>query len=590
MKNIKIALVPLLIVLSNTICASTTLVNGKKSQTKTIIDTSKDNVKNTSNDQIRLYTLVPPQTNKGSNVFGFPEFIASLAIFIVVYSASDFRTRFRVAVAIIPLKIALMWLMFFVCALTITSSYWYENGFYVPKMFEKKANLEILIGAAFALTSLAWICIAYIFRPSFSKWNCHHFAQAFFSTLLKGAESEIIIVAEEIQETLPKIIKAASMEQSKYSDCANDILSCFGDQRFTKCVALYSPATAIIIAEEISKCRNYNLPVSQFFRNLTFESVLHSESLVYRENSSYESGMIGRLKYFKTKIYGNYSLIDGISTSQLAIYDLEIFGSSNFDAKKIKTYCELLLETIADYLKTTGPECYSKTISHAIRDLSLFLNSVHNLSKNSAQIEFENVRAKFISIINFIHDLNYSLEKIPSSKLSIARMRGYSTEFYDSIASLIFEMLLLSEYIDTNYWSNHTLQTLIFWDCAFGSTNKCDHWDAVCYRIRRKIYDEICNLNEIPNYKSARILRACLKLLPFEMDKKTQSERRVYAIQKATINWVKWNFLKLYSKNPHIAKFCMHNQVTLSRDKKSIVKSFIHPLNKKENKTFIHLE
>jgi hypothetical protein len=47
--------------------------------------------------------LVKPSENLGGAVFGFSEFVTALALLVVVYTVTDVRYRFRVAIASAPL-------------------------------------------------------------------------------------------------------------------------------------------------------------------------------------------------------------------------------------------------------------------------------------------------------------------------------------------------------------------------------------------------------------------------------------------------------------------------------------------------------
>ena len=113
--------------------------------------------------QFRLIQAEPPSTG---SIFGFAEYLASLALFLVVMTASDFRFRYRLALTKTDLRKIGIWVGFGIGAAILAVDLWFENGLPVPKIFANSNNLKAVLAVVFLLFVFRVISVA-VLRPPF---------------------------------------------------------------------------------------------------------------------------------------------------------------------------------------------------------------------------------------------------------------------------------------------------------------------------------------------------------------------------------------------------------------------------------------
>lgn len=79
---------------------------------------------NACDDFFCLVNLDP----NGPKIFGFSEFLAGLALMVLAWTIADFRYRFRIKTAPIPLEKITFWVVLVVGFMTILTDLWRANG------------------------------------------------------------------------------------------------------------------------------------------------------------------------------------------------------------------------------------------------------------------------------------------------------------------------------------------------------------------------------------------------------------------------------------------------------------------------------
>src|SRR5688572_2754438 len=79
------------------------------------------------------FRLIPAQPPASGNIFSFSEYLAALALLLVVMVASDFRSRYRVSVARTNLQTVGFWIGLWVGVAILTIDVWFQNGLPIPQ-------------------------------------------------------------------------------------------------------------------------------------------------------------------------------------------------------------------------------------------------------------------------------------------------------------------------------------------------------------------------------------------------------------------------------------------------------------------------
>ena len=130
-------------------------------------------------DSIKLYfikfgevhfALIRPSKFQG-HIFSFAEFASALAIFVILYSMTDIRYRFRISIAPFYLnKLSYCFLLIIGFGLLLTN-YWFAEGWPIWAIISDSFSWQFVFGFMFFMLVLLWVSYAFIIPPVFKKKN-----------------------------------------------------------------------------------------------------------------------------------------------------------------------------------------------------------------------------------------------------------------------------------------------------------------------------------------------------------------------------------------------------------------------------------
>jgi len=98
--------------------------------------------------------FVTPSSSSASSIFGFSDFIAALALLLVVYTITDVRFRFRIAIAPSELLVLTYWLMGAIGTAILLTDVWVTEAWLAP-MVMSQSLWRGTLGAFFLLLPLS---------------------------------------------------------------------------------------------------------------------------------------------------------------------------------------------------------------------------------------------------------------------------------------------------------------------------------------------------------------------------------------------------------------------------------------------------
>ncbi len=237
--------------------------------------------------------------------FGFSEFLAGLALMVLAWTIGDVRYRFRIRSAPIPLQGLTFAVVAAVGTLTLLTDLWRAQGWLVPQgNLLTPASWQALLASLFFLTFLTWTWIAFIRPPTFGKRNTKRYAQAFYFSILKGSQTELAVVADELKFSAKELVRyATNRDKPCYTGSKgegkrnlvcwmrrDDLLLLMADRRFCRVIVESSPVTALAIFHEIGEAKKYRIQIETFAKNIVNEALANKNSFLYHEADGYEVG------------------------------------------------------------------------------------------------------------------------------------------------------------------------------------------------------------------------------------------------------------------------------------------------------------
>jgi hypothetical protein len=530
-----------------------------------------------------------PLHASGIKFFGFSEFLAGLALMVLAWTIADVRYRFRIKAAPIPLEGLTFGVVAAIGVLTLMTDLWRAEEWLVPRGgLLTAASWQAILAALYLLTFLTWAWFAFIRPPTFSKRNAERFAQTLYRFVLRGAQTELAVVADELTYSARALVRHGTdrgalknyrdgrngdePQPSQVEAYANDLLLLIADKRLCRAIVESSPATALAVFQEMGKTKKYGIQVETFAKNIVNEALVNKDSFLYHEAEGYESGLIGYHKPLSQAMFANYRMVETIGT----LLDPDIWGKSKWDADQWGAYCRVVLITFQDYVnKQSWNHSFvlyraKGYIEHAASDLYK-LNGLTDTWDNDTV-------ARLRVIVKFIEDAVEILDKAGVQDHVPLRVRDKHgrphDSFYDHLAVMIFEVIFAASAVKSPKWECWNIQRNSVWGELFNFGKLEGPAGAVVkFKVRRLLYNEVADMKRFPNFKGARILGFCLNVMGLKL-RKGDYDKDSRALHKAILMWTRKNYAWLHAYNPRIAEGCLVDETTYDSENRKIVKRY----------------
>ncbi|OGI46832.1 MAG: hypothetical protein A2637_07015 [Candidatus Muproteobacteria bacterium RIFCSPHIGHO2_01_FULL_65_16] len=544
--------------------------------------------------------------NSTASLFGFKDFIAALALLIIIYTVSDIRYRFRVSVSPIPLfkiSYALIGLIGFG---TLATDIWISEKWLVPDSLITTAIWQGTLAALFLGLVITWMHYAFIKPPIFGRNNYQRYAQELYRIVLKGSEAELPIIAHELAASAKSLVtlaaglvKVKAEAKEKLKPCAEgyagDMLLLIANRRFCRHLVASSPLTAIRFLDAVAESKAYRVPIGLFAQNVSTEAIRNKDSGLYHEDEGYYSGLLGYIKPFSRALYGNYELVEALQNhSPLDIHYKSVWA---WDADQFETYCRVAQMTLKSYLEGGHWEQHSYVLTRALHDIQETTSRAILDLKKAGDDYYGDAWHRLSAGVDFIKDsINAIGELKPPPEARTLRIRDQvrsrlrDEDFYDRLAQAMFEIIFSAAYIDgppDKAWSIHYSSV---WGDFFERSNDNRAWKIVQFKLRRLLYDEIRDLESMPNYKAARVLGICLNVMGLTMGKRSGYGRDHAALKAAVLAWTQRNYLRLRKVNAEVADTCLIGSITFDAEQSRLVKTYAKGLRPDPDREYLPLQ
>jgi hypothetical protein len=546
-----------------------------------------------------------PVTSTAS-IFGFKDFIAALALLIIIYTISDVRYRFRIAVSPTPLYKISYWLIGIIGFGTLLTDIWISEKWLAPNSLITASVWEGILATLFLGLIITWMHYAFIKPTIFGRNNYYQYAQELYRIVLKGSEIELPIIAHELAYSAESLVtfaaglnKIKAEAKGELKPCAegfaNDILLLIANRKLCRHIVASSPITAIKFLDAVAESKIYHVPIGLFAKNVSTEAIKNRDSNLYHEDDSYNSGLLGYTKPLSQALYGNYELVEALQdNSPLDIHYKSVWA---WNSDQFETYCRAVQMTLKNYLNDGHWGQHSYVLTRALSDIQETSSRAIWDIKKSDDDYLGDAWHRLNTGVDFIKDSINAIDQLePQPEARTLRIhhrernRLRNEDFYDRLAEAMFEIIHSAAYIDgppDKAWSIHHNSV---WGVFFGHSNEGRAWKIVQFKLRRLLYDEIQGIESLPNYKNVRLLGICLNVMGLKMGKRSGYGRDYAALKAAMLAWTQRNYLHLRQVNAEIADACLIGGITFDAEQSRLVKTYAKGLRPEPDREYLLLQ
>ena len=530
------------------------------------------------------FCFLPPGGYSNVKIFGYAEFLASLAILAVIFTLVDIRYKFRVAVAPLPIMHTAFIVIAFVGFGTLISDIWVAEGWWVLKENPiTQALWQGILGALFLLTFIAWIWYAFIFPPKFGRLNAQRYLKFVYRAILKGSPSELNVIADELSRSAKNIIENSysisergqlTSNKVNVRSVAYELLLLVADKKLCRSIVSSCSVTALSFLNEVKAQSKYDLPIGDFVVNLSTEALCDKDSLLYHESQGSYSGLVGYIKPLSYALYGSYDLLSSLGRRHRSPIDMDYRVFRDWDASNWRAYSKATIISLKSYLDATNGKVFSSEIYRAIENIKNSFSDFYKLD-GLEEYYYSDQYQKFDIAIEFLEDLikavdeqstlvHYNLKEIKGSR---------NQDVLDLAAKLMMNLIIAAIKVKGPQWTAWSIHYGSLWSKFFTLTEDSKARKVFRYKVRRLIYDEIKSISTSPNYLNVRILIYSLNVMGLK-DKKSSLDKNHRALLLVILSWAPKNFRNLYIDYPDVVNSSMLGSISFDASTFQIIKAY----------------
>jgi hypothetical protein len=523
----------------------------------------------------------------GPRIFGFAEFISALALLVIVFTVVDFRYKFRLQVAPTPLFRVTFGVIGAIGILTLLTEVWVAQDWLVVRTaFITTTIWQATLGGIFLASFLTWIWYAFVRPSSFGRRNAKRYAHSIFATMVKGDDNELAILANEVARSAGMILKMSSERPGNnipsLEVAANQTLASIGNQRFCKILIERAPTT-IIELFRLARIQNRDFPLLGYLAvNISTEAITNENSVLHYEMKRFDRGILAQFKPFSSELYGNYRLIESL-TPQSPL-DVDYFIQREWRAPQWNVYFFSVLVTLRSYLAGHQNSHSSsllgafEAVNHAIADLQ----EIDDLEAYFKSDQYN----RFDAAINFIEGAVKEIEEAahaPLQRRAPPAQRRRFDDIYEVVAEAAYKIILKTSQLKRKDFGAWAIQRNSAWEHVFGDVkNKSAGWKVVQLRVRRKIYEELITLNNLPHWQNTRLLGLvlnCTSIAPIARNLVSEEWPLVLFCQA----WARKNFAQLHFEHQELAENILVGRLSYDELRGELIQTYERGLKRGPN-------
>jgi hypothetical protein len=558
------------------------------------------------------FCFVPQASNAPiADIFTFAEYLAALALLVVLYTITDFRYRFRLSITPGFLYQTTFAVIVFVGFGSLISELWSSEGWWVLRVSGLNfPRWQTALGVLFLGTFLTWAWYAFLRPPMFSSRNARRFAQGVYRAIVKGSDEELSILASELSRSADSMLKICaevprrdqsadtSVKKPKPYHYAHDLLMLIANRKLCRHIIASSPGTAMAFFDATARHRAFSAPLEMFATMISAEAIENTDSILHHEDDQLHDGLMGRIQPWRTAVFGNYELLEALSRRHGSPLHISYKYYFEWKSAHWNAYAGVTLTAWQAYLDAEQRTNRSWALSNAFDVLERGLSSISQLRDNDGSAWRDDRFESFEAVTEFYRAALEKLDNCKKPPRANARMRDAKraqiNDVYDDLANLGFEILSQAATVRSSADWSWTVQHNTAWVAVFeGFRREGKPSQIVSRKLRRKIVGQIARMAELPNYPGARLLGLLINVLgPAYKPKKTERGQRDMPRRLANIvnGWLRENYLKLRAEYPDVAKAVLVGGISFDEEHSRLTKTYATFLGKPPRESYLELD
>lgn len=495
-------------------------------------------------------------------IFGFAELLAGLALIVVAWTIADFRFKFRIATAPIPVVRLSSVVVLSVSVLALLTDLWRAEGWLVPSGGPLTASSwQFVLAALFLLSFFLWVWYAVISPPALTSRTGKKIEHQLFETISNGSPHELAIVADEVRRYAKTLAQQATNYDDAYfaktreerkqvpqlESSANHIYGILSDRRMCKVIVRNSPGAAVDLFEAVRSTWRYHVPIGTLGRYLIEEGIADEDSVFYTENENRAGGFIVFERSIIRTMLSEYYLLK----AQPELLRVDFNKTKMWSSKELQMYSKLVIAAFSG-VSMMRVHVRQGIFMPAFSVMSDAAEGLTSIVSSEDILAHESV-AKLRVVMQFVESGVSAMNLYQSLGNGEAGDRLHeSQDILSDWVNLIVVHVLNVAAPRLDYWSALDLMQIVT-QRTFTSPH-FDSWagKTILHRVRRRLFDMLQVNGGLAGMRVANVVRFCLTGIAVDRSGKFHAPHsRVLFL--AVRGWLAQNFLAWHRLSPVLA-------------------------------------
>ncbi|MER8704955.1 hypothetical protein NKH49_05145 [Mesorhizobium sp. M1088] len=546
------------------------------------------------------YTLVPAEPSSGSAIFGFSEYLAALALLLVIFSISEFRYRYRLHLQTINWKFLSLSISASLGVLLLFVQFWFENRLPIPSLLNDPSIIKGVIGLIIIALLFVVAIKAYVLPPMYGRFNAQRFFDVHYHYLHQADPDQLRVIADELSHSILSVARFARLLAPTIREkgkgripariaFAHDFFLLISDRRFCKVIGDRVPYLAVIVLRLCQKPEFELIPVGKFARQAAISFISNPDSAYYEEAEPLDGSYFGYEKPITTAIFGSYRFVERCgSESSLTPLSIGFSYSRTFDRVCMNGYSRAALHYLKDYLVETGGTARAQGVYDVFATFSAFSSSIYRLNGAPSEQLYES--RDYHSLVETVEFIKGTLIMLKEGNHRIGSLKYVDrSEFniYDQLSSLVHKLILSSGSVAQPSWTSWVVQHNELWAELF-SFDDSYPFKILRKKVHRLIYNDVIQMDRYANFKGARTIGYCLNVLGLTPIKRNGNDRKEsFPIQSIVLSWTRKNYGRLLKDNPKVAAAMMQGSISYDPESRQIIKTYRDDIGNSPSREFL---
>ncbi|WP_304881169.1 hypothetical protein [Pseudotabrizicola sp.] len=497
-------------------------------------------------------------------------FLGILAFSVAVFTLTSAKFQIRQATALVPLRP-----VFFVALITSGMITFLIEAFILYELkipsFLNPNKINYFVSAVLSILILYWMCICFVRPPRFSRFTARRFFQQTYIHINNGGKDEMLALARELMREAPRLMRHAPQTKQHYfkneepitlsavQTHAHFLLELLGDTRFCEMLASEIPSFPAHMVEEAINMKRYDVRIQLMVRRTVLAMLKRPNSALFVENEWLEQGFIGDAKPITRAIFKNWHYLESYERGLESPLDMSYPHARTWDTETWRVYFGLAREYVRGLVFQGRPNWDARGIHYILETTKKAYENLGDMARYESTFSSQNPLWHAREANKFLNELVVIFDE-SGGWVGFDRTDDfrYGHDLSSRIAELRFETIFTAAQVNTKEFRMWDVQhNLVWYPIEMRSARETKVMMMASRKLRRMIWNEIVQMDDIPNYKGAAYIRFCLNVLGFydpSIQRKRSLDKDSWPLAKVLADWVRRNYQTVAKSHPPVAK------------------------------------